>query len=292
MLDARRPLGPKKRASPNNNRFQATPHLNFQLIDSPAHQQYEKLPWESNLSAYQVSVRTQKLTIDRLKRDIFQILRPETQRRWIGPNRSGTRLDLQAVQRAEADPHLQDIIWQRPQPPIHHDAQVTLLLDRSGSMEGERMAATFAATVLITEVCQRTGVPLCIFTFGADCELLLDMGDPLDLEMQGRIGGLMDAANGGTFIDAALERVHAHLLEMTHTDPFVFLLSDGNPSDQENLRQRIRTMDENGIYVFGLGLGPNTQNLAKHVPNCRTNLTPDQVAPAFIEFLLKAIVHT
>ena len=244
--------------------------------------------WPSDPEAYRACQRAQASVIEPLGDEVLRLLHPRIDRVWIGPRRSGTRLDLRAALSAEADPEHLDQVWERRQPPARNDASITLLLDVSGSMKGEGIDAAQWATVLLAEVCHRVGIPLAIFTFSEGCRLLLDVDEPLDEEIQGRIGGLPQASSGGTLLAAALSKVHQQVLDLGTTDPFVVVLSDGIPSDDDDPKARVDEMERDGINVLGLGLGPGSEKLAHFITHCQTHLYSTDIAGAFTRILIQA----
>lgn len=254
----------------------------------PAMQEPDPDLWPSDLQAYRTCQQEQALLIERLGDEVLGLLHPRIDRAWIGPRHSGMRLDLRAAARADADPERMDQVWERRQPPTHNDASITLLLDISSSMRGERIEATLWATVLLAEVCRRVGIPLAIFTFSNECHPLLEVDEPLDEAMQGRIGGLPQAAAGGTLLASALSKVHRQVLDLGTTDPFVVVLSDGIPSDDEDPGARVSEMERDGITVLGLGLGPDSENLARILLHCQTHLQAHDISEAFIRILIQA----
>lgn len=254
----------------------------------PASQESIQDRWPSDFQAYSACRESQSSLIERVGDEVLQLLHPRLDREWTGPRSSGTRLDLRSAFRAEADSDRIDRIWERRQQPTRNDASTTLLLDISGSMRGERIDATLWATVLLAEVCQRVGIPLAIFTFSDSCHLLRDIDEPLDDETQGRIGGLPQAASGGTLLAAALSEVHRRVLDLGTTDPLVVVLSDGVPSDDDDPKARVDEMESDGITVLGLGLGPKSDRLADFIFHCQTHLHARDIGEAFIRILIQA----
>ena len=107
-------------------------------------------------------------------------------------------------------------------------------------------------------------------------------------EIQGRIGGLPQAASGGTLLAAALSKVHQQVLHLGTTDPFVVVLSDGIPSDDDDPKARVDEMECDGINVLGLGLGPGSEKLAHFITHCQTHLHPRDISGAFTRILFQA----
>lgn len=244
--------------------------------------------WPLDPVAYRASRESQAAVIEQVGEEVLRLLHPRIDREWAGPWRSGTRLDLRAALRAEADPQRLDQVWEHRQPPSRHDASITLLLDHSASMKGPRIDATLWATVLLAEVCHRVGIPLVIFTFSDDCHLLLDVDEPLDAAIQGRLGGLPQSASGGTHLAFALSHVHRRVLDLGTADPFVVVLSDGIPSDDDDPKARVDEMERDGITVLGLGLGPDSARLADFISCCQPHLQSTDIADAFIRILIQA----
>jgi uncharacterized protein with von Willebrand factor type A (vWA) domain len=243
---------------------------------------------------YQRCLQQQASQIERLSRRILDLLEPRTHPRWTGPHRVGNRLNLRSVYRSESDPDSIDRVWQRRLPPTEHDESLSLVVDISGSMAGPKIEATVQAIVLLAEVCQRTKIPLAIYTFSTanHFEVILDSGEPLKAETQSRIGNLITRPSGGTEIQSALEAVRDRLATLTTTDNYLVLLSDGQHNDQENPEAILQELQRRGVRVIGLGLGPTSDSLIKSLPNSSVKLEPYQVADEFVKLTLTSAKRT
>ena len=239
---------------------------------------------------YQRCLKQQAAQIERLSRQILELLEPRTRPRWTGPHRVGNRLNLKSVYRSESDPDSIDRVWQRRLPPTQHDLSLSLLVDISTSIAGLKIEATVQAIVLLAEVCQGMNIPLAIYAFSTanHFEVILDSGEQLDAEAQSRIGNLITRPCGGTEIQPALETVRDRLATLTTTDNYLVLMSDGQHNDQENPKAAIQELQRRGVRVIGLGLGPTSDALLRFLPNSRVNLEPDQVAEEFIDILMNS----
>jgi hypothetical protein len=239
---------------------------------------------------YQRCLKQQAAQIERLSRQILELLEPRTRPRWTGPHRVGNRLNLRSVYRSESDPDSIDRVWQRRLPPTQHDLSLSLLVDISTSIAGLKIEATVQAIVLLAEVCQGMHIPLAIYAFSTanHFEVILDSGEQLDAEAQSRIGNLITRPCGGTEIQPALETVRDRLATLTTTDNYLVLMSDGQHNDQENPKAAIQELQRRGVRVIGLGLGPTSDALLRFLPNSRVNLEPDQVAEEFIDILMNS----
>ena len=253
--------------------------------ENAPNEEEELYDWPQDPENYRTAFESQKHLIEQLGDQILRLLHPSKLHRWTGPHRSGSNIDLKSAFRAEADTRSMELVWRRCLQATLSDASITLLVDVSGSMHGQRIESTLIATVLLAEVCHRVGIPLSIFTFSDECRALLRAGEPLDARIQGRLGGITQAAGDGTHLTAALEKVERAILNAGDPNAHVVVLSDGKPTDDIDPKWILRRMGDSGIQVLGLGLGPDSNGLKDHIAHAKTNLEPHQVAEAFVELL-------
>ena len=154
---------------------------------------------------------------------------------------------------------------------------VSLLIDLSGSMSGEKIEQTFKATVLLGEVLHRIGVPYEILGFNAALlELKLfhikhSEGVKTKIsEMTGAVHGtLARYTDTGWALAACADRIR----QGRKKNQMIFLLSDGapNPSPDHNAPMYelggvvAQLAKEPRLRVFGLGLGAGTAGLKAYL---------------------------
>ena len=201
----------------------------------------------------------------------------------------GSRLDLHAAMRFEADLRLYDQLWCRPLVANRIDPHFSLVIDRSGSMRGKRIEQSFHGAVFLCEVCRRVGAPLNVYSFGSHAERLLHHDEPLSADVRARLGSLPESASGGTNLSAALEWVANDVCESPFQDRFVFVLSDGEPDNAEAARRQIARLAADGISVMGLGLGPETLRLRELLPVSQVNLAADELPGALATLLVQSL---
>jgi hypothetical protein len=153
-------------------------------------------------------------------------------------------------------------------------------------MQGERIEATVQAIVLLVEVCQRVDIPLTVFTFSIECDLLIASHDTLNYETQSRIGNLITSPCGGTRLEPALEKVQDHLSTLTFSENYLVLLTDGQHSEGENPGHVIQQLQRSGVRVLGLGLGPNSDALLEFLPTSRVNIEPQQALDQLVQVII------
>lgn len=248
----------------------------------------DPLPWTSNLQAYLRSANAQSAAIDHLVGIVQSLFPPSRNRTWEGPRNCGVRIRIRAVPQAEASPQQAFKIWERRSPPMRPKPHLTVLIDRSGSMDGERMTAAFAGCVLVSEVCHRAQIPFSLFTFSNHCEQVIPWETALDNLQRGRMGGLAEAASGGTDMTEALRKVATHLSKSPHSHRVLIVLGDGNDEGNE-IAAMARRIAQSGVHLVGLGVGPDTRGMSDCIPNARTCLQPGSIPKALAAALEEAV---
>lgn len=226
-----------------------------------------------NLSAYIHAREGQHSTIELLANGLLRWFQVHGKTRILERLPSGSRISLQAAMRFEADPRRHDELWSRPILPRKIDPHFTLVIDRSSSMRGERMAESLQGTVVLCEVCHRVGVPLTVYAFSNTVETLLQHDTPLDTDVCSKLGALVSSTAGRTDLTEALKLVFSNLQDSPFEDRYVFVISDGKPDDAPSACAEVNRLLGDGIVVIGLGLGPDTKSLDDIIPMSHTNLS-------------------
>jgi Mg-chelatase subunit ChlD len=173
-----------------------------------------------------------------------------------------------------------DRMWRRRQLPHRIAPALILLADRSSSMQGPRAEAAFASAVILAEVCRRAGLPLSIVAYHTQAKVLLEFGD----SSAGRTAaGCMEAilqAEGGTRIVPALEAADALIATSPHREHLVICVADGEFDDHERTKFDSLTgrWSRSAVRVAGLGLGPQTEGIARWFPGAKGNLQPSDLS--------------
>ena len=248
------------------------------------------IPWKANLPNYELMRSKSASVIERLSDEILRRLQPEVFRQWTGPHASGSKLCLFSVVRAEGDPSRKEQVWRRQTHYTRPDPLIVMLVDHSGSMSGQRMQVTSEAAVILSETCARCGIGLSVFAFESQCTPVIDWRQPIDDTARSILGGLADAAEGGTDLESALKDMLHHFAQSPFSNRYLFILSDGNVDEVDKVRAVVRQLEHEGIQVRGLGLGPETRNLKEVIPNSEVEIgTLQQVPKAIIQLLLNTV---
>lgn len=248
------------------------------------------MPWKPCLGSYNRLALEQADAIDTLVQVIQDTFPPERGGRWTGQLRSGIRLRLKDVFQAEGNPRRSVDIWEKPAPPVLPKPHLFVLIDRSGSMEKERrMENAAAGAVLLVETSRRASLPLSLFTFADRCHLILDPStDPETAAAS--VGGLVNAASGGTDMALALDVVAKKVEESRAPQRFVVVLGDGedNPEGVRPILDRLEK--KSGTIVVALGVGEATDGMKACFQRAMTGLSASAI-PAALAATLRGALH-
>lgn len=147
------------------------------------------------------------------------------------------------------------------------------------------MRSAAAGAVLLAEASCRADLPFSLFVFADRCIQLLAPGTDID-EAKGSIGGLVNAASGGTNTADALEQVAKHLEESPALHRMVVVLGDGEDNPR-SVRPVVQQLERSGAIVVALGVGPSTGGMKACFKRARTGLSAKAI-PAALAASLRA----
>jgi Ca-activated chloride channel family protein len=167
--------------------------------------------------------------------------------------------------KGEHDGYFSVTLGTRPAPanekrPAH---DVTLVLDRSGSMQGEPMAAAKAAAKKVIDQLEPTDA-VNVIAFDDKVEALFAKPQTLDEATRAKANQFINAidARGGTEIARALERALASQTKDARRD-VVFFLTDGQSDGPSAIRVASADASDTSVFTVGLGSGVDKALLAK-----------------------------
>jgi cobalamin biosynthesis protein CobT len=232
--------------------------------------------------------------IDLLTRHIEEALRPRKRLREGRDFPSGHKLNLRRVMAYQADPRLYNKLWLRKTIPDRRSAAVSLLVDLSGSMRGEKCAAAVAGTMLVAEALNRLSIPFAINGFQ---DVLIPFCDFADgwtpsiragiAEMPQEVDGSRTSGNNTPLYNddgPCLVEAAEGLLERSETDRVLLVVSDGIPegrrSDENDLHKAVAQLRgmRPALTLIGLGLGSGTEHVNKYYPESIANIPAERFA--------------
>jgi cobalamin biosynthesis protein CobT len=213
---------------------------------------------------------------------------PERNLHWQKGYPTGSRLDIDKVMQAEADPRYWGEIWERKTIPHKFDYRFSILVDLSGSMEGEKIEETFKGVVVLAEVLEKLGIQYEILGFQDEIIPYKDFKERLDKEVRERLSiAKREPFNDGVHNKSewnsdgyCLKESYQRLLQNLGKNNFLIVLSDGMPvPDSEHsgpeydLDKVVNDIiQEKRIKLIGLGLGPDTEHVKEYYPHGFANM--------------------
>jgi hypothetical protein len=223
--------------------------------------------------------------IDRLSRDLLEVFEKRNRSRRTRGHATGVRIDLPAVMQFEADPRLYRKLWERISRPDRVDPALLLLIDRSGSMQGENIARTFEGIVLLSEVAARVGLPLELTTFADAPRQELQWDEGVGAAIRRRLGELPERCDGGTDLARALAECRARVEALPFRDIFLIVLSDGATADPAGAARELRSLRAAGVRCVGLGLGSGAEPMRGLFPGDPVGVTVEEVPQRLMTIL-------
>ena len=199
--------------------------------------------------------------IDLLSEQLIRVFQLTTRMRWLRGYPSGARLDIRKAMSLKADRVATAILWQRKSQPKRIEPAFVMLLDRSGSMNGENIEGAFKGLVLVSEVCALFISSLCSVLFFDSHRQDHSHEDTLDEAQRTRLGSLANNTNGGTQMGNTLASVYDYMHQLPQKDRCLIVLSDGVPNNGSLVKEQVRRLENNGVTCIGLGVGAGTDKL-------------------------------
>lgn len=255
--------------------------------------------------SYDIALQKVSQQIDHLTRTFEQLLRP---RRRLGKRSgyaTGQIVDLRQLMAFEADPRRYNKLWTRKTVPERKVTAITLLIDLSGSMEGEKAEAALAGTVLLSETLSRIKVPFSVLGFQDIVLPFHDFGEPLSSYVRQKIGEMPMEISGNRpsghncpeYNDdgPCLQEAANQLLDQPAYERILIAVSDGYPegrdSTPQDLTDTIRRLSKQPITLIGVGLGPDTQHVKEFYPQSIAEVPVSQFADKLGELLRKTLMR-
>ena len=213
-----------------------------------------------NLSPYQQFYHDVADHIDAAYSRLSNIFIPNSHFAWKKNNASGAKIDMiRAMQYGATKTGLENLFMRRIDPK-RSDIKVIVLVDRSGSMSGEKIIQATRAAVFARELFDRLKVDTACYSFAETPTVMIDFKENSgDLVAQQRF---IDAlrADGGTRDAVALAFANEKL-KMNHARrAAIVVISDADSGEGEALGSVVRVIERRGIPVIHFGIGSNTSD--------------------------------
>lgn len=248
--------------------------------------------------------------IDELENDLRDIFVQRRANQIHGGFRSGKRVDIikRIQEKAKGISAIESRAWERRDQPDEKDYAITMLIDLSGSMQGEKIDETFKAAIVLAEVLNRLSIKTEIIGFNDRIYEYQSFGQPMSKDIRDKMGGMLrevsdtsDTGRARWNDDGwALEQASGRLAKQREaTEKFLLVLSDGqpiessmHPRERYNLSTVIRRiMNETDQKLIGLGIGPDTNHVAGYYPNSVSSIGVKEMAEKLADVIREAIAN-
>lgn len=263
----------------------------------------ETLEYDENI--YEEIRREVLPLIDQLEGELREIFVARLASKWETGFKSGKKIDIKKrmQEKALGISAIESRAWQKREAPQEKDYAISLLVDLSGSMQGEKIYETFKATIVLAEVLNRLSIKTEILGFNDKLYEYQFYGQDMSKSIRSNMGGILKEVEGpgARWNDDgwALQQASERLAKQKATEKFLIVLSDGQPAESSDhsgseyeLSSIVRTvMAETDQKLVGLGIGRGTAHVANYYPNSMANVSVDQMADSLAELIREIIAN-
>ena len=262
----------------------------------------------SDANIYEKKRREVLDVIDRLESDLREIFVQRAARKWQSGFKSGKRIDIKRriQEKAKGVPAMESKAWQKREMPAEKDYAITLLVDLSGSMRGEKINETFKAVIVLSEVLNRLSVNTEILGFNDRLYEYQEFGTDMSRDIRANMGGMLEEVenfDGGraNYNDDgwAINQASTRLGKQKASEKFLLVLSDGLPEEspehsggEYDLERQVDEILKNTEQkLIGLGIGEGTQHVEKFYPNSLANIEVKEMGKKLAQIIKEVIEH-
>lgn len=263
---------------------------------------------EKNVNVYEENRKDVLPIIDKLENDLREIFVQRRASRWKSGFRTGKRIDIKTriQEKAKGVSAVESKAWQKRELPSEKDYAISILVDLSGSMSGQKIKETFKALIVLAEVLNKLSIKTEILGFNDRLYEYQAFGENMTREIRENMGGALrevDNRQGGraAYNDDgwALQETSKRLARQRATEKFIMVLSDGLPEESSahggpefDLGRMVkRIMQETDQKLIGLGIGSGTRHVEKFYPNSLANINVKEMAEKLAGVIKEMIVN-
>lgn len=254
---------------------------------------------DKNIGRYEKDRREVSAIINRLTNDLRTVFSERKKTKLKSGFKSGREIDIsrRIKEIAKGILPIDSKAWTKKEKPTEKDYAFTLLVDLSGSMQGERIEETFKAVIVLSEVLNTLGIKFNVIGFNDRLYDFVDFGEKLSLEKRRNMEMILNevSSSRAAWNDDgwAVEEVSKILSNEKEDKKIMIVLSDGEPIPSEvhrgakfDLKKIVEKIEKEGKHeIIGLGLGDRT----KHVENYYTQNIAEIPLPELAKKLAKLL---
>lgn len=243
--------------------------------------------------------------IDSLESDLRELFVQRRTQKWQSGHRTGKRIDIKRrmQEKAKGVSAVESKAWQKREQPSEKDYAITLLVDLSGSMQGQKIQETFKGAIVLAEVLNRLSIQTEILGFNDKLYEYQPFGQDMGRDIRERMGAMPQEvhSSGARYNDDgwALAQASERLALQQATEKFLFVLSDGRPEESPQhprsryeLESVVKSITEQTDQkLIGLGIGPGTNHVETYYPNSVANISVREMADRLADVIRGAIAN-
>lgn len=258
---------------------------------------------EKDANIYEKYRREVLPIIDKLENDLREIFVARRANKWLSGFKTGKRIDIKKriQEKAKGVPAIESKAWQKRELPQEKDYAISLLIDLSGSMEGEKIKETFKATIILAEALNRLSIKTEILGFNDRIYEYQKYGDQMSRSVRENMGGMLKevGSSRSAYNDDgwALEQASERLERQKAEEKFLIVLSDGQPEespqhsgsryDPHKIIEKVAK--ETNQKLIGLGIGRGTKHVEEYYPNSLADVPMEEMAGKLADIIREAI---
>lgn len=243
--------------------------------------------------------------IDSLESDLREIFVARRESRWQSGFKAGKKVDIKRrmQEKAKGVSAVESKAWQKREMPTEKDYAISLLVDLSGFMQGQKIRETFKAAVVLAEVLNRLSIRTEILGFNDRLYEYQAFGDDMSQGVRDRMEGIPQEvfSSGAQWNDDgwAVKQASDRLEKQKEAEKFLFVLSDGRPEpspahsgSEYDLNTIVEETTQNTDQkLIGLGIGPETSHVAGYYPSSISNINVREMAERLADVIRETIVN-
>lgn len=178
-------------------------------------------------------------------------------------------------------------VFYRKEERLKFNAQVVILADCSGSMQGQReMMASISTYALARSLRKIPGIRTDVYYYSAvTFERALSQSDHIS-----RFSRMQ--ASGGTPTGSAVENALSFFNYWDDSRKIILLVTDGEAQDMEYLRYVLQVAVRNNVEVFGVGIDCGAiEEVSEQIKDCKVIKHIRELPAAMFAMLRKALVR-
>lgn len=261
---------------------------------------------EQNNTPYDKALEKVIPIISTLENELRQVFVARRNSHWETGYKFGKKIDIKKriQEKAKGVSVFDSRSWQKRELPKEKDYAITLLVDLSGSMQGEKIQETFKAIVVLAEVLNRLSIKTEILGFNNKIHEYQNFGEKMSESIRGRIGTMLGevSSDRARYNDDgwALEEASVRLEKQKDVDQKILVvLSDGTPEESSvhsgpefDLSTIVKkVLAKHTQRLIGLGIGSGTGHVSRFYPQSIANVSVDQMAESLAELIKDVIEH-